>query len=129
MALENWARSWSCGAGATSADVAAHYHEDAIRREVNTGTIWEGPKGVTEFADLMFGAAPDAVCKIRTQVERGSTVAVEWTWTGTHTGDLEGWTATGKEFVLEGCTVIELDDGLIRDERAYWDWESLRAQA
>jgi steroid delta-isomerase-like uncharacterized protein len=64
-----------------------------------------------------------------TQVERGSTVAVEWTWSGTHTGDFEGWPATGKAFVLEGCNILELDGGLIRNERAYWDWESLRAQA
>ena len=129
MALENWAGSWSCGKGATSADVAAMYHEDGVRRDVNTSMVSEGPKGMTAFADMFFAAVPDAVCEVRTQVERGSTVAIEWTWSGTHTGDIEGWPATGKTFVLEGCNIIELDGGLIRDERSYWDWDSLRNQA
>lgn len=31
--------------------------------------------------------------------------------------------------MLEGCNIIELDGGLIRSERSYWDWESLRSQA
>ena len=52
MALENWARNWSCGSGATPADVAAMYHENGVRREVNTGMVSEGPKGMTAFAVL-----------------------------------------------------------------------------
>jgi hypothetical protein len=30
----------------------------------------------------MFGTGPDAIGKIVTQIERGSTVAIEWTWPG-----------------------------------------------
>jgi steroid delta-isomerase-like uncharacterized protein len=129
MALENWARNWSCGRGSTPADVAAMYHPNGVRREVNTSTVFEGPKGMTAFAEMFFAAVPDAVCEVRTWMEDGDTLAVEWTWSGTHTGDLEGWPATGKKFTLEGCNITLLQDGLILDERSYWDWESLRSQA
>jgi steroid delta-isomerase-like uncharacterized protein len=129
MALENWARNWSCGSGATPADVAAMYHDNGVRVEVNTNTVSEGPKGMAGFAELFFGAVPDAVCEVRTWVENGDTLAIEWTWSGTHTGDIEGWPATGRKFTLEGCNITKLADGLIVDERSYWDWESLRSQA
>ena len=129
MALENWARNWSCGSGATPADVAAMYHPNGVRRDVNTSMVSEGPKGMTAFAEMFFAACPDAVCEVRTWMEDGDTLAVEWTWSGTHTGDLEGWPATGKRFTLEGCNITLLQDGLILDERSYWDWESLRSQA
>ena len=129
MALENWARNWSCGNGAKAADVASQYTDDAVRRDVNTNLVSKGPEGVAAFADLFFGAAPDAVCQVVTQIQVGDTVAIEWTWSGTHTGDIEGWPATGKRFTVEGCNIIVLDGDKIRDERSYWDWESLRAQA
>jgi hypothetical protein len=41
---------------------------------------------------------------------------------------MEGWPATGKKFTNGGCNVIELDGDLIREERSYWDWDSLRGQ-
>ena len=34
MALENWARNWSCGKGARPGDVASQYHEDAVRQRL-----------------------------------------------------------------------------------------------
>jgi steroid delta-isomerase-like uncharacterized protein len=105
------------------------YHENGVRREVNTGMVSEGPKGMTAFAEMFFAAVPDAVCEVRTWMEDGDTLAVEWTWSGTHTGDLEGWPATGRKFTLEGCNITVLQDGLILDERSYWDWESLRSEA
>jgi len=129
MALENWARNWSCGKGARPGDVASQYHEDAVRRDVNTNLVSEGPKGVSAFAEMYFAAVQDAVCEVVTQVQAGDTLAIEWTWSGTHTGDIEGWPATGKHFTLEGCNIIKLDGGKIREERSYWDWDSLRAQA
>jgi len=130
MALdrESWARSWSSGTGATPADVAAMYHQNGVRRETNTGLVSDGPKGMTAFAEMFFAAVPDAVCEARTWLQTGDVVAIEWTWSGTHTGDLEGWPATGKRFTLEGCNITQLQDGLIVDERSYWDWESLRRQ-
>jgi len=124
MSLENWAKSWSPGSGGTPADVAAQYHPDAVRydRELRT----EGRHGVTAFADGFMRAAPDAVLEVRTRVDQGSTVVIEWVWHGTHTGDVEGWPATGEKFMLEGCNVFQVEDGRIREERSYWDWEQLR---
>ena len=50
MALENWAANWSCGSGATAEDVAAMYHENGVRRDVNTGMVSEGRAGLIAFA-------------------------------------------------------------------------------
>jgi steroid delta-isomerase-like uncharacterized protein len=63
------------------------------------------------------------------RVEAPGVEVVEWTYRGTHTGDIEGWPATGRPFEFSGCNVCRLEDGRIRREDSYWDWESLRSQA
>lgn len=127
MALDDWAKSWSAGLGSTGKDVASQYHDDAVRYDREL--VSQGKEAIAALADAFLGAVPDAVLDIMTQIEQGSTVVIEWSWSGTHTGDLPGWPATGKRFRTTGCNVIELDGDLIREERSYWDWESLRSQA
>ncbi|HLJ09438.1 MAG TPA: ester cyclase [Acidimicrobiia bacterium] len=62
--------------------MAAMYHDNGVRRETNTSTVSEGPKGMTAFAEMFFAAVPDAVCEARTWLQTGDTLAVEWTWSG-----------------------------------------------
>ena len=126
MALENWARNWSSGAGATGEDVAAQYHADAVRWDAAIDLTTKGAAGIAAVAQGFLSACPDAICEIRNRIDAGDTVIIEWTWSGTHTGDVEGWPATGKRVVSTGCNVLELDGDLIRDERAYFDLEGLK---
>jgi hypothetical protein len=54
---------------------------------------------------------------------------IEWTFSGTHTGDAEGWPARGERVVLPGVTIIEVSNGLVRYERVYADFAVLFAGA
>lgn len=80
---------------------------------------------VPAFAQGFLDAVPDAVCSVRSSVQVGDTVVVEWTWSGTHAGDMEGWPATGGAFASHGCSVVRLEGDLISTEAAYWDKETL----
>jgi steroid delta-isomerase-like uncharacterized protein len=122
----NWARQWSPGSGPAKGDsVASQYTEDCERWNVSIDDRVVGREGITAFADGFMGALPDAVCEVRSVTEQGDRVVVEWTWQGTHAGDLPGWPATGGTMLLHGCNVITLVDGLIHREVSYWDKETL----
>lgn len=128
MALEGWAQSWSVGSGACADDVAALYHEDAEYWAVPLGARTAG-RDMKAYAAAFFAAAPDAICEVRGRVDAGSRTVLEWTWSGTWTGDLAGRTATGRPFISHGCSVFDVEDGRIRAERGYWDWEALTTDA
>lgn len=129
MALDNWAKNWSASVGSTGESVATQYHADAVRWDASIDLKTKGTAELVALAQGFLDSCPDAVCEVRNQLELGDTVIIEWTWTGTHTGDMEGWPATGKKVVVTGCNVIELDGGLIRNERSYFDYEGMKLRA
>ncbi len=108
--------------------VAAMYRGDGVRVEVASGTRLQGHDAIARQAHGFFLAVPDAVCTWRNVSEAADgTVTLEWTFTGTHTGDIEGWPARGEAVQLMGVSVCDMDGDLIREERAYWDWSALLA--
>ncbi len=58
-------------------------------------------------------AFPDVLFGIWEMVEDGDTVAIHWTMSGTHTGDLPQLPATGKNFQITGMTFYYFEDGKI----------------
>jgi steroid delta-isomerase-like uncharacterized protein len=70
-------------------------------------------------------AVPDCVLDVQGLSEQGDTATLEWTFRGTHSGDTPGLEATGREISLPGVSVYRLRDGLIEEERVYWDAATL----
>lgn len=117
-----WGRRWSPGSGPTKGDdVAALYAEDAERWDPSIGSRISGKAAITAFANGFLGALPDSIVEMRSITDDGTRVVVEWTWRGTHTGDMEGWPARGESVELIGINVLTIVDGLIAGENSYWD--------
>lgn len=55
--------------------------------------------------------APDQTFYVVNMVEEEDCVAVSWTWTGTHRGDLPGIAATGRPIKMSGLTIYDFMDG------------------
>jgi steroid delta-isomerase-like uncharacterized protein len=53
---------------------------------------------------------------------------MEWTMSGTQTGEMPGMPATGKTFSLRGASVVELRDGKLTRCSDYWDLVTLLKQ-
>jgi len=78
-------------------------------------------------------AFPNGKMKATVVIVKGDTVAMEWTFTGTHTGPLEGPNGTlpptGKKVTVKGAEFTRHDaNGLIVDERGYFDLANFMAQ-
>jgi len=55
------------------------------------------------------------------QIAEGDRVATRWTGRGTHTGEIAGVSATGKDVTVSGLTISRLENGQIVEEWTNWD--------
>jgi predicted ester cyclase len=68
-----------------------------------------GPDGFNAFAGTIWTAFPDAVFLMDEVTESDGTVAVRWSMTGTHLGELDGQLATGNRVALHGLAHFSFD--------------------
>ena len=109
--------------------VAATYAEDARMLDQAVPGPIDGREGVAEYIGGYLRAFPDLNWE-RISVEVDGNVGIEeWRASGTHEGDLAGLPATHRRISIEGCSVMQFgDDGLIHEERNYWDEAAMLRQ-
>lgn len=73
-------------------------------------------------------AFPDLTFNVEDMVAEGDTVAVRWTATGTHEGQLMDLPPTGKEVTLKGMNFLRFEDGKIAEDWVIWDSMGLMQQ-
>jgi steroid delta-isomerase-like uncharacterized protein len=120
--------AWNARSGLA---VAAAFSPDGVRIEYALpGARLEGREAIAAHTQAYIDAVPDCQLQIRGLRETNDgTVVIEWTFRGTHQGDLPGLPAQGEEVTLDGVSVCTMDGGLIREERVYWDAATLLAAA
>jgi steroid delta-isomerase-like uncharacterized protein len=106
--------------------VAEAFTPDGVRIEhAKPGARLEGREAIARHTQAYIDAVPDCVLDIRDIHEADGTTTLEWTFRGTHTGDVEGFPARGEAIHLDGISVLIVEDGLVREERVYWDAATL----
>lgn len=74
-----------------------------------------GPAGLEHIADIFFTAFPDLRASMDEMVAEGDSIAVRWTSTGTHEGELMGIAPTGRKVEFTGMNLFHLKDGKISE--------------
>lgn len=77
-----------------------------------------GAEGTKMFAGMFFNAFPDIVLTFEHVVAQGDRLALHWSATGTHRGDLMGIPPTGREVQLQGVAIDRFENG-----RSVEHWE------
>ncbi|MGH9385086.1 MAG: ester cyclase [Vicinamibacterales bacterium] len=92
-------------------------------------------RGVGAVLDAYHGwanAFPDSKATINSAFANGSSVTLELTWRGTHTGPRPTPAgeipATGKKFVVRACQVVEVTKDKVKATRHYFDMTTLLQQ-
>ncbi|HEX9375952.1 MAG TPA: nuclear transport factor 2 family protein [Actinomycetota bacterium] len=84
-----------------------------------------GPREAAAFVTGYSTAFPDSAFVIERWIEEGDMVVAEGRYTGTNTGPMVGpmgeMPATGKSVDLPFTTVMQVRDGKLAAQRAYWD--------
>ena len=101
--------------------MAEHLREDCIEEIVPIG-VMRGRAEVQAFFEELFGALPDVETTLKRLVAEGDRVAVEWRMTGNFTvSSFQGVDANGKHLEMRGFDLLEVEDGLITNNTAYYD--------
>lgn len=72
-----------------------------------------GLEGIKANFEIFISAFPNAQMTVEDQIAERDRVVTRWTGTGTHTGDLMGTPATGKQVTVTGITVNRIAGGQI----------------
>jgi steroid delta-isomerase-like uncharacterized protein len=100
--------------------------------EVGTNRRIQGTDQVIECWKGWARAMPDSKATFHGAFASGSTVCVEMTWRGTHTGPLElpsgSVSATNRNIDMRACQVFEMADNKVRTIRHYFDMATLLEQ-
>lgn len=83
---------------------------------------------VGEVATFLRAAFPDMRETIESLIAEEDMVAARWTWQGTHLGEYEGISPTGKQIQRTGMAFYRIRDGKIVEDWAEWDWLDFLSQ-
>lgn len=115
---------WNEGNVATLVEV---YAEDGVNHGLPPG-MPPGIEGTKAYLGMFRSAFPDTQMTIEDQIAEGDTVVTRWTATGTHTGELMGIPATGKQVTVTGIDVNRFAGGQIVEAWGQFDQMGLMQQ-
>jgi steroid delta-isomerase-like uncharacterized protein len=101
--------------------MVAHLADDVIEDITPVG-ILRGTGEVREFFGALFSAFPDFTFTVEQATSTAQMSCVQWRATGTFRGaPFQGIEPTGKRIEIRGCDCVEVDDGKIVRNTAYYD--------
>jgi steroid delta-isomerase-like uncharacterized protein len=121
--VERWLRWWHTGDAAIADEL---YTSDYQRHATDTGTARvDVLKGLVA---AYLRAFPDLHFAVEDTLTRDDRVAVRWTATGTHRGEVLGLQATGRAVDLGGCDILRIRGDRIAESWSFYDRAALLAQ-
>ncbi len=125
--LDQFAAAWE---ERDPAKIAALYAEDATLSEaVIDGDRREGRAAIQQWLEANFAGFPDLALVPRSAFVSGDDAAIEWTYTGTYTGQIPGLPpGNGLKIAIPGASVLHYRDGLIVEDTMYYDRATFEAQ-
>ena len=108
--------------------MASHWREDGVEDVVPVG-VMRGRDELSAFFASMFAAMPDARTTVTRLVAGEQSCAVEWRIEGTFNGaPYMGLEPTGKHVEIRGFDLIEVEDGELVSNTAYFDGAAFARQ-
>ena len=101
---------------------------DFVRIELFSDEVAHGPEGLKSAAADWRGAFPDFSLTLNELLAEDDKAACQWTFKGTHKGELKGTPATGKTVKITGLSILDLTDGKITRETVAADMLGLMKQ-
>ncbi len=120
--VEQHARSAFDALGRRDPDaIGDHWREDGVNDIVPVGVL-RGRAEIVDFFREVFAAVPDLETTVNRVVASDRLAAVEWRMTGNFTGGpFRGIEPTGRPIHLRGCDLLEIAEGEIVGNTAYYD--------
>ena len=100
-----------------------------MQRRVATGETAKGREAIREALEEMFRVFPDFYIEVRDLFAAKNRICVECTLTGTHEGESQGISPTGRRIEADICLVFRIGrDGLVEEKTIYSDSATMLRQ-
>jgi steroid delta-isomerase-like uncharacterized protein len=110
------------------AAMAEHWSEDGVD-DIVPLSVLRGRDEIVAFFRELFAAVPDLETTVTRVVAGERQAAVEWRMTGHFTGEpFQGIDAPGRRVEMRGLDLMEVEDGRIVGNTAYYDGMSFARQ-
>ena len=114
--------AWVDAFNRRDADAAsALYHPDAVNTQFAAGGPVSGRGAIRDGLAEFFRAFPDSFTRTENLVVEGEWAALEWSGGATWRAAFAGHPPNGRSFTLRGCGFFRIVNGLIVEQRGYWD--------
>jgi len=102
------------------------FNENGTYEEVCSGRLNKGREAIANYIRATIEGIPDSEFELISISCSANHAMFEWIWKGTNS---IGWPAmnlpsTNKYMELRGVSVMDIENGRIRANRDYWDWNS-----
>ena len=101
--------------------VIAFFANEASFEDLAFEAKFEGLEAIRSFVDLTYSGVPDFRVVPKQIVVNGSHAAASWVMSGTHSGDLPGMPATGRNFEVRASSIIQTQGDQILQIIDYWN--------
>lgn len=109
--------------------VVGHMTDGVTYEDVPLGETNHGRADVREFwARLVPEWSSDVQMVLLRHFETDTDYAVEWIFKGTHDGTAGQLPATGKPFAVHGLSIGRLENGLIKENKDFWNMAEFLGQ-
>ncbi|MDQ3640054.1 MAG: nuclear transport factor 2 family protein [Actinomycetota bacterium] len=116
--LDAWEAAWSSG---SSENVASLFTEDGVYEDVPFEERVSGRAAIAEYAQGYFDLAQDVSLRVESAVEIPNGYVVQWR-------DEYTFAPTGGRVTYRGMSILEVADGELAREVAYYDRATIAAQ-
>ena len=102
------------------------FTENGTYEEVCSGRLNKGREAIANYIRVTIEGIPDSKFELVSLSCNANHAMFEWIWKGTNS---VGWPSmnlppTSKHLELRGVSVMDIENGRIRANRDYWDWNS-----
>ncbi len=102
--------------------------EDVVFTVMASGQEHHGRQGVAALLKFLYHGAFEATAEARVTLYGDSNAMAEYDFVGKHIGEFAGVAATGKNVRVPLCVVYDLEGGLIKRGRVYFEVPAFRKQ-
>jgi len=107
---------FACASGGDLDDLSAVVGQDYVLHDPTLPEEVRGLEGARELVEMYRSGMSDLEVTIEHQIADGDYVATRYTCRGTHTGDIMGTPATGRDVTISGLVISRFLDGRVVEE-------------
>jgi len=100
------------------------FSEDCRYFEMPSGRTFNSREEIRNYASATLWGMPDTKTEVKSVIADENMAAVEWVMSGTNTVGWPNIPASGKSCIIPIVSVMEIENGLIVENRDYWDHET-----